>query len=239
MKPEPVAAQEHPGSCPTCSLPSRRRPARRAQLLAAASATYNGLESLAALAAGAVAGSSALVAFGLDSIVEVSSSLIILWQFRHPAYQSRERRSLHLIGLSFFLLAAYVAQDSVRSLLSAETTDVSLVGTGLAVTSLVVMPALSRAQRQAGRALHSNAVVADSRQTLLCSYLSAVLLGGLAVNAVLGWWWADPIAALVISAVAVKEGLDAVRGGGCCSHLRSPGEDDAGCHLAEVRCPRS
>jgi len=194
----------------------RARLGRRAQLLAGASVAYNSGEAVIAITAGAVAGSSALVGFGLDSVVEVSSGLVILWQFRHALPQSREQLALRLIALSFFALAAYVAQDAVRALLSGDEPDPSRVGIVLAATSLVVMPFLSWAQRRTGRALHSNAVVADSTQTLLCTYLSAVLLGGLVLNATLGWAWADPVAGLVIAAVAAKEGRDAWRGKGCC-----------------------
>jgi divalent metal cation (Fe/Co/Zn/Cd) transporter len=194
----------------------RARLGRRAQLLAAASVSYNAVEAVIAIAAGAVAGSAALVGFGLDSVVEVSSGLVILWQFRHRLPESREQQALRLIALSFFALAGYVAQDSVRALMAGADPDASPVGIALAATSLVVMPFLSWAQRRTGGALHSNAVVADSTQTLLCSYLSAVLLGGLVLNATLGWGWADPLAGLVIAAVALKEGRDAWRGEGCC-----------------------
>ena len=194
----------------------RARLGRRAQLLAGASVTYNAVEAVIAISAGMVAGSSALVGFGLDSVVEVSSGLIILWQFRHRLPQSREQQALRLIALSFFALAGYVAQDSVRALLAGADPDPSPVGIALAATSLAVMPFLSWAQRRTGRALGSNAVVADGTQTLLCTYLSAVLLGGLVLNATLGWGWADPIAGLVIAAVAVKEGRQAWRGEGCC-----------------------
>lgn len=196
--------------------PARRRHlGRRAQLLAAASVSYNAIEAVIAITAGLVAGSIALVGFGLDSIVEVSSGLIILWQFRHPLPESRERRALRLMALSFFGLAAYVTFESVRSLVGGDEPDSSPVGIGLAAASLMIMPFLSWAQRRTGRSLGSNAVVADSTQTLLCTYLSAVLLVGLVLNATLGWSWADPIAGLVIAAVAVREGLEAWRGEGC------------------------
>lgn len=178
---------------------------------------YNLLESAVAITAGVFAGSVALVAFGLDSLVEVSSGLVILWQFRHPMPESRERRALRLIALSFFALAAYVTFESFRTLLGSEEAQPSALGIGVAAASLVIMPALSWAQRRTGRELGSGSVVADSKQTLLCTYLSAVLLGGLLLNATLGWRWADPIAALVIAAVAVKEGLEAWRGDPCCA----------------------
>ena len=195
----------------------RRRYGRRAQLLAGASVTYNVVEAIIAITAGMVAGSVALVGFGLDSIVEVSSGLIILWQFRHPLPESREKTALRLMAFSFFGLAAYVTFESIRSLTTGHEPESSLVGIVLAAASLVIMPFLSWAQRRTGRALGSNAVVADSTQTLLCTYMSGVLLLGLVLNATVGWWWADPIAGLVISAVAVKEGREAWRGEGCCA----------------------
>ena len=199
----------------TLSSGNRERLGRRAQLLAAASVVYNGFEAVIAITAGLVAGSVALVGFGLDSVVEVSSGLIILWQFRHRMPQSREQRALWLMALSFFGLAAYVAFESVRALMTGAEPDPSPVGIGLAATSLVVMPLLSWAQRRTGRALGSNAVVADSTQTLLCTYLSAVLLVSLLLNGTLGWSWADPLAGLVIAGVAIREGLGAWRGQNC------------------------
>ncbi|GEP37478.1 hypothetical protein NPS01_11410 [Nocardioides psychrotolerans] len=211
----------HPDAQPIAladALPEaeRRRLGRRAQLLAGASVAYNVVEGGIAITAGLVAGSVALVGFGLDSLVEVSSGLIILWQFRHPLPESRERTALRLMALSFFALAGYVGFESVRSLVVSREPDPSIVGIVLAATSLLVMPFLSWAQRRTGRALGSNAVVADSTQTLLCTYLSAVLLVGLVLNAALGWSWADPVAGLVIAAVALKEGREAWRGDGCC-----------------------
>ena len=207
---------------------------RRAQLLAAASVSYNVVEALIAITAGLVAGSVALVGFGLDSVVEVSSGLIVLWQFRHPMPESRERTALRLMAISFFVLSAYVAVESVRALVSGQPPDASPVGIALAAASLAIMPFLSWAQRRTGRALGSDAVVADSTQTLLCTYLSAVLLVGLVLNATLGWHWADPIAGLVIAAVAAKEGRDAWRGEGCCGPV-SHGHDgeEPGCGCAE------
>ena len=197
------------------STADRRRLGRRAQLLAGASVGYNLVEAVVAVIAGTVAGSVALVGFGLDSVVEMSSGLVILWQFRHPLPESRERLALRLIGLSFFALAGYITVESLRSLLGAGEPSPSPVGVGLAVLSLLVMPVLSWAQRRTGRALGSASVVADSTQTLLCTYLSAVLLVGLLLNALLGWSWADPIAGLVIAAVAVHEGVEAWRGDTC------------------------
>lgn len=200
----------------------RDRLGRRARLLAAASVSYNTVEAVIAVAAGLVAGSVALIGFGLDSVVEVSSGLVILWQFRHHLPAAREQQALRLIALSFFALAGYVTWDAVQALVQREAPEASSVGIALALTSLAVMPFLSLAQRRTGRALHSASVVADSSQTLLCTYMSAVLLGGLLLNAALGWWWADPAAALVIAAVAAKEGRDAWRGDGCCGPVAAP-----------------
>ena len=208
-----MSTHVHPNLSLTAS--DRVRLGRRAQLLAAASVVYNGFEAAIAITAGLVAGSVALVGFGLDSVVEVSSGLIVLWQFRHRMPQSRERQALRLMALSFFGLAAYVAFESVRALLTGAEPDPSPVGIGLAAASLVVMPFLSWAQRRTGRALGSNAVVADSTQTLLCTYLSAVLLVSLLLNGTLGWSWADPLAGLVIAGVAIREGLEAWRGQNC------------------------
>jgi divalent metal cation (Fe/Co/Zn/Cd) transporter len=184
--------------------------------LAGVSVIYNLVEAAVAVMAGAVAGSIALIGFGLDSLVEMTSGLVILWQFRHPVPESRERLALRLIGLSFFALAIYVSVESVRNLIGGGEPAPSPVGIALAAVSLLVMPVLSCAQRRTGRALNSGSVVADSKQTLLCTYLSAVLLVGLLLNAMVGWSWADPIAGLVIAAVAVREGVQAWRGDACC-----------------------
>ncbi|SCL35758.1 Cation efflux family protein [Micromonospora rhizosphaerae] len=188
---------------------------RRSLWLAYATAGYNLLEGLVAFAAGAAASSTALIGFGLDSFVEVSSAAVLIWQFRSRVPEDRERLALRLIGVSFFALAAWVTFDALRSLLAGGDADASPVGIGLAVASLIVMPLLVRAKRRTGRELGSATVMADSTQTMLCTYLSAVLLVGLALNALWGWSWADPIAALVIAAVAVKEGVEAWRGEHC------------------------
>jgi divalent metal cation (Fe/Co/Zn/Cd) transporter len=194
---------------------ARARLGRRAQQLAAASVAYNGVEAVVSIAAGAAASSIALVGFGLDSIVEMSSGLVILWQFRHPLPETRERQALRMIGISFFALAAYVSFESVRALWGGDEADPSLVGIAVAAVSLMVMPFLSWAQRRTGRRLGSATVVADSSQTLLCTYLSAVLLAGLALNAAFGWWWADAVVGLVVAGLAVREGRAAWRGEVC------------------------
>lgn len=207
----------HAAAAAAVSAEDRARLGRRAQLLAAASVSYNAVEGVIAIAAGLVAGSVALVGFGLDSAIEVSSGLIVLWQFRHRLPQSREQRALRLIAVSFFALAGYVAVESVRALATGSEPDASPVGIGLALASLSVMPFLTWAQRRTGRALHSSSVVADSSQTLLCTWMSAALLVGLVLTATVGWWWADPVAGLVIAAIAAKEGRSAWRGEGCCT----------------------
>ncbi|MGK5554763.1 cation transporter [Actinomadura kijaniata] len=203
--------------------PSPRRRAvltRRVRLLVAATIAYNLVEAVVAVTAGTLASSGALIAFGLDSVIEVASAAAVAWQFsaRDPELvERREKRALRIIAVSFFALAAYVTLDSARALLGDGGAAPSTPGLALAALSLAVMPFLSAAQRRAGRELGSASAVADSRQTLLCTYLSAVLLVGLAVNGLFGWAWADPVAALVIAAVAVREGRDAWRGDACCA----------------------
>jgi len=198
---------------------SRRRAqlALRAQLLAGASVAYNVIEAILAISWGRAADSAAMVGFGLDSTVEVASGLVILWQFRHQVPESREHTARRLIAVSFFALAAYVTADSLTALATGQRPDTAPLGIALAATSLAVMPLLSWTQRRTGRELGSGSVVADSTQTLLCTYLSAVLLLGLLANAFLGWWWLDSVAALVIAAVAVREGLENWRGEDCCT----------------------
>jgi len=196
---------------------------RRIRLLVAATITYNVVEAIVAITAGTLASSTALLGFGLDSVIEVSSATAVAWQFSardHAAREAREARektTLRIIAVSFFALALYVTIESTRALTGTGEAGHSLPGIVLAALSLAVMPFLSAAQRKAGRELGSASAVADSKQTLLCTYLSAVLLVGLLANLLLGWSWADPIAALVIAAIAVKEGREAWRGEGCCA----------------------
>jgi divalent metal cation (Fe/Co/Zn/Cd) transporter len=189
---------------------------RRVRLLVAATITYNVIEAIVAISAGTIASSTALIGFGLDSVIEVASATAVAWQFSGRDPEARERTALKVIAVSFFALAAYVTVESVRALFGAAPAEHSTVGIVLAAVSLVVMPGLSYAQRRAGRELGSASAVADSRQTLLCTYLSGVLLVGLLLNSLFGWYWADPLAALVIAAVAVKEGREAWRGEHCC-----------------------
>lgn len=198
----------------------------RARLLAGVAVAYNLVEAVVAIWAGIAAGSVALIGFGLDSVVEVSSGLIILWQFSRPITAERERLALRMMAVSFLALALYVGVESTRALLTGADPDASRVGIALAAVSLVVMPVISTMQRWTGRALHSNAVVADGTQTLLCTYLSGVLLLGLLLNATLGWSWADPVAGLVIAAVALREAWEAWRGEACCGVLVGAGQDE-------------
>jgi divalent metal cation (Fe/Co/Zn/Cd) transporter len=190
--------------------------ARRIRSLVAATITYNVVEAIVALAEGTRVSSTALVGFGLDSVIEVSSAAAVAWQFSAKDPETREKATLRFIAFSFFALAAYVFVDAVLSLLGLGEARPSGIGIALATASLIVMPVLSLAQRRAGRELGSTSAVADSKQTLLCTYLSAALLAGLLLNAVVGWSWADPVAALVIAAVAVREGRNAWRGDPCC-----------------------
>jgi divalent metal cation (Fe/Co/Zn/Cd) transporter len=185
-------------------------------LLVAATIGYNVIEAAIALSEGTRVSSSALIGFGLDSVIEVSSAAVVAWQFSAADPESREKTALRLIAFSFFALAVYVSIDAVLSLFGFGDPGHSPVGIGLAAASLVIMPVLSWAQRRAGRELGSRSAVADSKQTLLCTYLSAVLLAGLVLNAWFGMSWADGVAALAIAAIAVREGLDAWRGDPCC-----------------------
>ncbi|MBF6096985.1 cation transporter [Nocardia cyriacigeorgica] len=191
--------------------------ARRIRWFVAATISYNVIEAIIALTEGARVSSTALIGFGLDSVIEVASAAAVAWQFAGRDPERREKVALRIIAFSFFALAAYVTIESMRGLLGIGETGHSPIGIALAAVSLVVMPVLSRAQRRAGREVGSASAVADSKQTLLCTYLSAVLLAGLLLNSLFGWSWADPVAALVIAAVAVKEGRDAWKGDACCA----------------------
>lgn len=223
------------------SLPStgtEQNPARRAilrrrvRIVVAATITYNVIEAVVAIAAGSVAGSSALIGFGLDSTVEVLSAAAVAWQFSGRDHQARERVALRIIAVSFFALAAYVSLEAVRAVAGAAEPHHSTVGIALAVVSLAVMPGLSWIERRTGHELGSASVVADSKQTLICSYLSAVVLAGLVLNSTLGWWWADPLAALVIAGFAVREGWEAWNGDACAvsaGALLTDPEAESGC----------
>jgi len=201
---------------------ARAEEVRRGRTLERLTIGWNLFEGLVAVVAGAAAGSIALVGFGLDSVIEVSSGAALLWRLHADAPEKRERAervSLKIVGLSFIALAAYVAFDAVKALVAGEPPEASYVGIALAASSLVVMPLLARAKRRVALRIGSRAMQADSRQTDICAYLSAILLGGLILNALLGWWWADPLAALLMTPLIAREGVEALRGETC-----------AGCH---------
>ena len=197
----------------------RARLIRRGQLLEYFTIGYNSLEGLIAIAAGLIAGSIALVGFGFDSIIEVTSGAALLWRLHADVDEARRERAeaiaLRIVGVCFLALTAYVSYDSIKSLIRREPPEESIPGIILAVASLIIMPLLVRAKRKVARAINSNALAADAKQTELCTYLSAILLGGLLLNLLLGWWWADPLAALVMVPIIAKEGIEALRGETC------------------------
>jgi divalent metal cation (Fe/Co/Zn/Cd) transporter len=196
--------------------PDRHADSRRARRLEYFTIGWNTIEALISIAAGVAAGSTSLIGFGADSAIESSSGLVVLWRFRSASHdEARERRALKLVGISFLLLAAYVGYEAIRSLWLGDGPEVSVAGIGIAVLSLLVMPVLAHAKRKTARRLGSPSLEADSRQTSICAYLSAILLAGLTLNAVLGWWWADPVAALAMLPIIVNEGLEALRGEVC------------------------
>lgn len=197
----------------------RAEEVRRGRRLEYVTVVWNSLEGLIAVGAGVVAGSVALVGFGFDSVIEVTSGAALIWRLHMDAPARRERAervALKLVGVSFLLLAAYVASDAVLSLVRRESPEASYAGIGLAVLSLVFMPLLAKAKRRVAASIDSRALEADSRQTDICAYLSAILLGGLLLNALFGWWWADPLAALAMTPIIAREGVQTLRGKTCC-----------------------
>lgn len=204
----------------------RRALIKRGRYLEYFTIGYNSLEGLIAVGAGLMAGSIALVGFGFDSLIEVTSGVVLLWRLNADVNEERRERveaiSLRIVGVCFVVLALYVSYDSVKSLIRREVPQESLVGIVLAAVSLVIMPLLVRAKRKVARGIKSGALMADSKQTELCTYLSGILLVGLLLNALLGWWWADPIAALIMVPIIFKEGIEALRGETCC--------DEGACH---------
>jgi divalent metal cation (Fe/Co/Zn/Cd) transporter len=199
-----------------CSSVERMAHLRHGRRLEYFTIGWNIVEAAVAIGAGWFAGSIALVGFGVDSLIESLSGSILLWRLFSPAHdESREKIAIKLVGISFLILAAYVAFDAGKSLLVQEPPQTSLVGIGLSVASLIIMPILARAKRKSASNLESRAMKADSRQTNLCAYLSAILLGGLALNALLGWWWADPVAALIMVPIIAREGFEGLRGEVC------------------------
>lgn len=187
----------------------------RIRIIVGITITYNVIEAIIALAAGTIASSTALIGFGLDSIVEVLSAATVAWQFAAPDPAKRERVALRVIAVSFFALAAYVTVDAALALTGLRDADHSPVGIALAAVSVAIMPALSWFERRTGKELGSASAIADSKQTLICAYLSVAVLLGLVLNLTLGWSWADPVAGLVIAVFAIREGLEAWRGDAC------------------------
>jgi divalent metal cation (Fe/Co/Zn/Cd) transporter len=200
---------------------------RRIRLIVGITIAYNVVEAVIALTAGTVASSAALVGFGLDSTIEVLSAAAVAWQFtrRHP--ERWEKPTLRVIAVAFFALAAYVTASSALALLTGERPEHSTVGIVLMAVSVIVMPFLSFAERRAGQAIGSATAVADSKQTLICTYLSVAVLAGLAFNSLFGWWWADAVAGLVIAAFAIREGVEAWRGDACATSIGMLLEDDS------------
>ena len=203
---------------------------RRIRWIVGLTIAYNVIEAAIALMAGAAASSSALLGFGLDSVVEVASAAFVAWQFSAPDPRSRERLTLRLIAVAFFALALVVSADATRAVISGDAPEHSSVGIALAALSLAIMPAVAWFERRTGEELGSPTAVADSRQLLLCSYLSAALLVGLLLNSLLGWWWADPLAALAIAGFAVREGREAWKGDACAT------SSGALLHGSDVEC---
>ena len=195
----------------------RDRLVRRARLLAWGGIAWHFAEFAIAIAAGIAASSIALIGFGVDSLIESVAGFVVLWRFgaARAHSESAERRAQQLIAVSFFVLAAYVGVESVRSLAGGDEPDASWVGIGLAAVTAPTMPLLARAKRRVGNQLGSSATVQEGAQNMVCAYLSIALLIGLGANALLGWWWADPLAALVIAGVAFREGVQSWRGQGC------------------------
>jgi cation diffusion facilitator family transporter len=209
-------------SAQTVQINDRARMVKRGRYLEYFTIGYNSLEGLIAVAAGLLAGSIALIGFGFDSLIEVTSGAVLLWRLHADLDEEGRERveaiSLRIVGACFILLAIYVTYDSVKSLIRHESPQESNVGIVLAAVSVIVMPLLVRAKRKVAREINSRALMADSKQTELCTYLSAILLIGLLLNALVGWWWADPVAALIMVPIIVKEGIEGLRGETCCDH---------------------
>ncbi len=192
---------------------------RRIKWIVTATIAYNLIEAVVAITAGTVASSAALIGFGLDSTIEVLSAAAVAWQFTRRDPERWERGTLRVIAVAFFALASYVTATSVLALVGQVDVQHSTVGIVLTALSVVIMPFLSLAERRAGREVGSATAVADSKQTLICTYLSAAVLIGLVVNSLFGWWWADAIAGLVIAAFAIREGIEAWRGDACATSV--------------------
>ncbi|TFC04381.1 cobalt transporter [Cryobacterium adonitolivorans] len=217
----------------TISMPADERRSvlqRRVRLIVSATIAYNLVEAVVAITAGSIASSAALIGFGLDSVIEVLSAAAVAWQFTRRDPERWEKGTLRVIALAFFALAAYVSVTSIFALAGQEQVQHSTLGIVITALSVVVMPFLSLTERRAGRELGSASAVADSKQTLICTYLSAAVLVGLVANSLLGWWWADAIAGLVITAFAIREGIEAWRGDACATSVGMLLENDSDTH---------
>jgi len=201
------------------AMAERGEAVRKGQRLEYFTIAWNSLEALIAVAAGLIAGSVALVGFGLDSVIEVTSGAALLWRLHHEWNTGRKEQveslTLRIVGITFLALSGYVAFESLELLMERRPPSPSLAGILLAAASVVVMPILARAKRRVAFRIHSGAMRADAKQTEFCMYLSAILLGGLLLNAILGWWWADPVAGIIMTPIIAKEGIDALRGKAC------------------------
>jgi divalent metal cation (Fe/Co/Zn/Cd) transporter len=215
--------------------PERDRLVKLAKLLAWVGIGWHGIEATIAVAAGIAAGSIALIGFGADSLIESAAGFVLLWRFAasRSSSEDAERRAQKLIAISFYLLAAYVGIESLRSLFTGDRPDASWVGIGLSIFTLITMPPLAIAKARIGEKLNSSATRSEGQQNMLCAYLSAALLIGLGANAFFGLWWADPITALIIAGVAAKEGREAWRGESCCT---APIPDGGADHCEEDCC---
>jgi divalent metal cation (Fe/Co/Zn/Cd) transporter len=213
------------GDVATVTTPNRQDLVRQGQRLEYFTIGYNSVEGLVSIVAGLIAGSVSLIGFGLDSGIEVVSGVALLWRLRHDLNRSRreqvERITLRIFGWCFVTLALYIAYESGFTLIRREPPERSIPGIIAAAVSVVVMPLLAQAKRRVAAAIGSGAMSADSKQADFCTYWSAILLGGLLLNAVLGWWWADPVAGLLMVPIIAKEGIDGIRGKAC---------DDCGCN---------
>jgi divalent metal cation (Fe/Co/Zn/Cd) transporter len=206
-------------AAPRPAVDRRHTLQRRITWIVTATIAYNLIEAVVAITAGTVASSAALIGFGLDSTIEVLSAAAVAWQFTRRDPERWEKGTLRVIAVAFFALAAYVTATSVFALVGRIDVQHSTIGIVLTALSVIIMPFLSLAERRAGRELGSATAVADSRQTLLCTYLSAAVLIGLVLNSLLGWWWADAVAGLVIAAFAIREGTEAWRGDACATSV--------------------
>jgi divalent metal cation (Fe/Co/Zn/Cd) transporter len=203
----------------TAATMDRVRTVQHGKRLEQFTIVWNSLEGIIAIGSGLVAGSVALLGFGFDSLIEVTSGVALLWRLHgdhdEKNRDARETRALTIVGASFLALAVYVAYDAVRTLVTGEAPERSIPGLFIAALSLIVMPLLARAKRKVARTIGSAAMTADAKQTELCTYLSAILLGGLALNAAFGFWWADPVAAFIMVPIIGKEGIEALQGKAC------------------------